>query len=317
MAISAYELRELRKLREFETLGYELKEAEKLKKGSLEFKKMMTDAEYYSHPHTKQEVNLDLVPYNGLTSALSVIANIPMIRATLKNIIKNAKAIENLSYNNIPPVIPYVPMFAQTKNEIYDELTNNRYGYILNIDYNYFIYNLSEFFTPESRLKFIQDFRLVVGEPNPNVRVMSALFEFGFGISYFNSRVGLKAVSSKYTKKSEMNYYSSLIIQKKSDTKEKDVVQMNCIAFKKSFIETFLQSSDAEEMKVVITMKPLIEMTQEVVNILATTLYGCNEYWIFRALKKAGISQKKFKETTSVGRRNLLKSINIEKRFYS
>lgn len=280
---------------------------EKLKR--LETKKITTP------PNTIQSGNL--IEYRNLPSAMYVISDINRIRESVKNAIIDANLIESVNSNLTPMIFPTTPILSEAISEISKK---SRSGTFYAFEYNYFVQKLSEHFTEETRDAFIYDFRLKMGKQtevdNTYSQILSTTLEQILQVAYINSKNTYKSIGANHISKSSLNYYSAFIVKKKGDKDSKDVVQMNCIVLRDAFIRSLYGSeTDYVEAGYLIDLS-----SRDFFNyfeILATTLYACNEYWLFEALKRAKISINKFKASSTSERRAIIRNINVKKNFFS
>lgn len=258
-----------------------------------------------------------LIKYENLPSAMCVISDINRIRESVKNAIIGAYLTESINNDITPMIFPTTSPILEIEAEVSKKSRSDKF---YAFEYNYFVQKLSEHFTEETRDAFIYDFRLKIGKStevnNTYSQILSTTLEQILQVAYINSRNTYKSVGASHILKSSLNYYSAFIVKKISDKDSKEVVQMNCIVFRDSFIRSLYGcETDYVEAGYILDYS-----SNEFFNhfeILATTPYACNEYWLFEALKRAKISVNKFKGSTTAERRAIIRNLNVKKNFFS
>lgn len=257
-----------------------------------------------------------LIKYENLPSAMCVISDINRIKESVKDAIIGAYLTESINNDITPMIFPTTPIHPESAEVSKKSRSDTFFAF----EYNYFVQKLSEHFTEETRDFFIYDFRLKMGKStevdNTYSQILSTTLEQILQVAYINSRNTYKSIGSSRILKSSLNYYSAFIVKKISDKDSKEVVQMNCIVFRDSFIRS-LYACETDYIEAGYILDYSSSDFFNHFEILATTPYACNEYWLFEALKRARISVNKFRSFSPSERKAIIKNINVKKNFFS
>lgn len=302
-----------------------LSEGEDLEMARIARKKFAREEESKLKEWQKKEDFEIKLKYGDYYDALPAFYNQERLLLALFDCVKKSNSYDLLLAEDvIPPIIP-----IETNSQY---LGNQVKNYICNIDYNFFISRFAQQFSDETeenedlrnKDKFYRDYSLRFSgqgyasridtnhSDNFGAKTLSNILEF-LKITYLNNKSTFRAMAYPNSKVS-FNFYAPIIVKKKADTTGKQAIQMNCLAFRSSFVEKLGYSDNIDFMQARNELLKLTELAKERLEIIAFNSYDCNEFWICKSLR---IPISKFQKLSRTEKSKLLETLLIERNYYS